>query len=84
MGPPMSAVITRCFLSGVWRSAASARNHAIVGSRQNTAVQKYLNSKLVVRVFLTSGGGRFNDKKNCVGLCRSILHSFVGAADRID
>jgi hypothetical protein len=70
----MSAVITRRFLSGVWRSAASARNHAIAGSRQNTAVQKYLNSQLVASVFLTSGGGRFNDQKNFVGLCRSILH----------
>lgn len=35
-----------------------------VGTAPNTAVQKYLNSKAVPSLFLTSGAERFNDPKN--------------------
>jgi len=35
-----------------------------LGTAPNTAVQKYLNSKSVPNIFLTSGGERFNDPKN--------------------
>src|SRR3977135_4188440 len=35
-----------------------------LGTAPNTAVQKYLNSKAVPSIFLTSGGERFNDPKN--------------------
>jgi branched-chain amino acid transport system substrate-binding protein len=35
----------------------------MVGTNPNTAVQKYLNTKKVPNLFLTSGGERFNDPK---------------------
>jgi branched-chain amino acid transport system substrate-binding protein len=35
-----------------------------VGTAPNAAVQKYLNSKAVPSIFLTSGAERFNDPKN--------------------
>ena len=35
----------------------------MLGTNPNTAVQKYLNSKKVPNVFLTSGGERFNEPK---------------------
>jgi ABC-type branched-subunit amino acid transport system substrate-binding protein len=35
-----------------------------VGTAPNTAVQKYLNSKKVPNLFLTSGADRFNDPRN--------------------
>jgi branched-chain amino acid transport system substrate-binding protein len=57
--PPKTLEVTRQLVESEIVLAIAG----MLGTNPNTAVQKYLNTKKVPNLFLTSGGERFNDPK---------------------